>query len=169
MVTALHLTPEDLLAGAAATFEIVVPAEVLRPGANDQAAPAETAEDMTVQLRPLTIGTFQLIMKAARNDAALIPLLMIKEALVQPTLSLEEVKQLHLGLVNFLIAHIREISGLTQKKKSIDVLDRSLLVQASYLLARAFGWTPGQVQAMTMAQVAMYLELLAQETAPPHG
>lgn len=116
MVTALHLTPEDLLAGAAATFEIVVPAEVLRPGVNGQAAPNETAEDMTVELRPLTIGTFQLIMKAARNDAALIPLLMIKEALVQPTLSLEEVKQLHLGLVNFLIAHIREISGLTQKK-----------------------------------------------------
>lgn len=65
MVTALHLTPEDLLAGAAATFEIVVPAEVLRPGVNGQAAPNETAEDMTVELRPLTIGTFQLIMKAA--------------------------------------------------------------------------------------------------------
>ena len=42
-------------------------------------------------------------------------------------------------------------------------------MQASYLLARAFGWTPGQVQAMTMAQVAMYLELLAQETDHPHG
>jgi len=114
MITALHLTPEDLLAGAAATFEIVVPAEVLHPGANGQAT--ETAEDMTVQLRPLTIGAFQWIMKAARKDAALIPLLMIKEALVQPTLSLEEVKQLHLGLATLLIAHIREVSGLTQKK-----------------------------------------------------
>jgi len=104
------------MAGAAATFEIVVPAEVLRPGNNGQAPAAQMAEAMTVQLRPLTIGTFQLIMKAARNDAGLIPLLMIKEALVQPALSLEQVKQLHLGLVNFLIAHIREISGLTQKK-----------------------------------------------------
>jgi hypothetical protein len=35
---------------------------------------------------------------------------------VQPALSLGQVKQLPLGLVNFLIAHIREISGLTEKK-----------------------------------------------------
>jgi len=115
-ITALRRRLYAGLAALAVAGMLVVPAEVLRPVTNGQAAPAETAEDMTVELRPLTIGTFQLIMKAARNDAALIPLLMIKEALVQPTLSLEEVKQLHLGLVNFLIAHIREISGLTQKK-----------------------------------------------------
>ena len=71
-----------------------------------------------MQLRPLTIGTFQLIMRAARDDAGMIPLLMIKESLVSPRLSLEQVRQLHLGLVNFLIAHIREVSGLTGKKKS---------------------------------------------------
>ena len=39
----------------------------------------------------------------------------------------------------------------------------SPLVQASYLLARAFGWTPEQVQAMTMAQVSIYLDMLEQE------
>jgi hypothetical protein len=55
-------------------------------------------------------------MKASRQDAGLIPLLMIKESLVEPTLSLEQVKQLPLGLVNFLIDNIRQISGLTGKK-----------------------------------------------------
>jgi hypothetical protein len=42
----------------------------------------------------------------------------------------------------------------------------SPLIQASYRLARAFGWTPQEVQTLTMAQIAIYLELLEQET---HG
>jgi hypothetical protein len=111
----MQLTPEDLLIGASVTFDVVIPASVLHPGGN-QSSKAEPQQDIVVQLRPLTIGTFQLIMKAAKNDAALIPLLMIKESLVQPVMSLEQVKQLHLGLVNFLIQNIREISGLTGKK-----------------------------------------------------
>ncbi len=36
-------------------------------------------------------------------------------------------------------------------------------MQASYRLARAFGWTPQQVQELTMAQIGMYVELLEQE------
>ena len=36
----------------------------------------------------------------------------------------------------------------------------SSLVRTAYRLARAFGWTPQQVQAMTFGQVALYLELL---------
>jgi hypothetical protein len=112
----LQLTAEDLLAGAAMTFEVVVPPGVLRPGQNGHAAGREPAQELVVQLRPLTIGTFQLIMKAAKQETGLIPVLMIKESLVQPALSLDQVKQLHLGLINFLIGHIRQISGLTEKK-----------------------------------------------------
>lgn len=108
MATDFQATPEDLLGGAAVTFEIVVPADLLQ----------RSAGDLTVQLRPVTIGAFQLIMKAARQDDGLIPLLLIKESLVQPTLSLDQIKQLPLGLVNFLIAHIREISGLSEKKSN---------------------------------------------------
>lgn len=108
------LNPDDLLFGAETTFEIAIPQDVLYPGENSR---LET-EGKTVQLRPITIGTFQLIMKAARQDTELIPLLMIKESLVQPTLSLEQVKKLHLGLVNFLIEQIRQISGLMGKKNS---------------------------------------------------
>ena len=105
MATDFQATPEDLLAGASITFEIVLPADLLQRGT-------------AVQLRPVTIGAFQLIMKAARQDDGLIPLLLIKESLVQPTLSLEQIKQLPLGLVNFLIARIREISGLSEKKSN---------------------------------------------------
>jgi len=36
----------------------------------------------------------------------------------------------------------------------------SPLVRAGYRLARAFGWTPQQLQTMTLGQVALYLEML---------
>lgn len=106
----MELTPEELLAGSAVTFDVVIPPEILRPGDRN------SSQEVIVQLRPLTIGTFGLIMKAAKSDPGLIPLLMIKESLVQPQLSLEQVKGMHLGLVNFLIAQIRQISGLSEKK-----------------------------------------------------
>jgi hypothetical protein len=116
MMSVLQLTPEDLLAGAESTFEIAVPAQLLHPDHPSASPPSSAGQTRVVQLRPLTIGTFQLIMKAAKQEAGLIPLLMIKESLVQPTLSLDQIKQLPLGLVNFLIDHIRQISGLTGKK-----------------------------------------------------
>lgn len=106
------VTPEELLGGSEVVFDIVIPSEVLRTATTD----ADPKRELVVQLRPLTIGTFGLIMKAAKSDPALIPLLMIKESLVQPSLSLEQVKSMNLGLVNFLIAQIRQISGLTEKK-----------------------------------------------------
>jgi hypothetical protein len=114
-VDAQTLSPDDLLAGAAATFEVEVPPEVLRPG--DAGRPF-AAEAGVVRLRPLTIGAFQLILKAARNDPGLIPLLMLRESLAEPRLTLDQVKGLHLGLVTFLVGHVREISGLTVKKKT---------------------------------------------------
>ncbi|HEY1012200.1 MAG TPA: hypothetical protein VGE07_05790 [Herpetosiphonaceae bacterium] len=43
------------------------------------------------------------------------------------------------------------------------------LVMASFRLARAFGWTPQQVQALTMGQVNLYLQLLAEEAAAQDG
>ncbi|MEG3839831.1 hypothetical protein [Microcoleus sp. herbarium14] len=108
------LTPEELLGGSEIICDVAIPPEVLEHSTSS----ANTQRELVVQLRPLTIGTFGLIMKAAKNDPALIPLLMIKESLVQPSLSLEQVKSMNLGLVNFLIAEIRQISGLTEKKMS---------------------------------------------------
>ncbi len=115
-MTQLELTAEELLAGAAMVYDVVVPPGVLRPGAVPSQEGENGGKEMSVQLQPLTIGAFQLIMKAAQNDPGLIPLLMIKESLVSPRFSLEQIKGFHLGLVNFLIAHIREISGLSEKK-----------------------------------------------------
>jgi hypothetical protein len=112
----IHLTPEDLLAGATMTFDVVVPMHLLPSPQTTMADGENRPSQSVVQIRPLTIGTFQLIMKAAKTDAGLIPLLIIKESLVQPTLSLEQTKRLPLGLVNFLVDQIRQVSGLTEKK-----------------------------------------------------
>ena len=111
----LLLTAEDLLAGASMTYDLSIPPEVLHPGSE-----AGDEHATLVRLRPLTLGTFLLIMKAAKEDTSLIPLLMIQESLVEPKLSLGQIRQMHLGLINFLIGHIRQISGLGgSEKKSL--------------------------------------------------
>lgn len=112
-MTELSLTAEDLLAGAAATYQVVVPPEIIRPGSRDA---EENGKKVTVVLRPLNIGSFQLILKAAREDPGLIPILMIKESVIEPTLSLAQVRQMHLGMVDFLVGNIRRISGMAEKK-----------------------------------------------------
>ena len=45
--------------------------------------------------------------------------------------------------------------------------EASRLPQAAYRLARAFGWTPQQLQAMTMAQINMYLGFLNEDAHAP--
>jgi hypothetical protein len=106
------VTADDLLAGANATYRIEVPSEVVKPGESEGGKP------VVVHLRPITIGGFQLILKAAKEDAAMIPLLLIKESLVEPALNLQQIQRMHLGLVEYLVGHIREISGMGEKKNT---------------------------------------------------
>ncbi|MEO1261106.1 MAG: hypothetical protein AAFZ15_20055 [Bacteroidota bacterium] len=113
-MTHIKITPEDLLSGADATFDITIPTEVLHPSVGE----ASNGEQKVVQLKPLSIGIFQVILKAARDDPGMIPLLMIKESLVEPKMNLAQIKQMHLGLVEFLLKHVRQISGFMEKKKS---------------------------------------------------
>ena len=102
----MSISADDLLAGANTTYSVEIPAGVLKPGAEADAKGA------TVKIKPLTIGAFQLILKAAKEDAGLIPLLMIKEALVEPAMNFALVQRMHLGLVEYLVAHIWGISGM---------------------------------------------------------
>ncbi|MES0488417.1 MAG: hypothetical protein ABUK01_00390 [Leptospirales bacterium] len=117
----LKLTPEEMLAGSQFNYDLTIPEEILKPAMNSESsADISSGKDSklhnTVTIVPLSISRFQLIMKAAKNDPAMIPLLMIKESLREPSLSLKQIEQLHMGLVRFLIQNIREISGLLEKK-----------------------------------------------------
>ena len=148
------LSAQDLLVGSTLLHDVAVPDAILRPQAGALEA---TGTAGIVRLKPLAIGRLALISKAAREDSGLVPLLMIKEALVEPKMSLDEVRQLHVGLVHFLVGAINRISGLTADGEAIDAALGSPVGSAHLLLAKHFGWTPEQVSQLTPGQVMVYL------------
>jgi hypothetical protein len=147
------LNAEDLLTGSRAIHEVVIPPAVLTPG-RDAASDAPLAH---VRLRPLSVGMLTLISRATREDASLAPLLMIKEAMIEPTLSLDHIRQMHVGLVYYLVGQINRISGLDADGAALDGAVETPLGRMHILLARHFGWTPEQVSQLTPGQVAVYL------------
>jgi hypothetical protein len=163
VTAATFLTPEDLLAGRDAVFDVEVPGEVLRPAAEADGDPVPGGR---VRLRPLTVGDVQLIAKAAREDGVLTSVLMIQRALVEPQLKQAEIAALHGGLVAFLVERINRISGLTSTDDDLRALSESPLVQAFFILAREFHWTPEQLRGMTVGEVFAYLEM-AQRSGEP--
>ena len=141
------LTAEDLLTSSRAIHEVMIPAAVLTPGRDAES----DAPHACVRLRPLSVGILTLISRAARDDASLAPLLMIKEAMLEPTLSLDHIRQMHVGLVYYLVSQINRISGLDGARWCTPLGGMHIL------LAKHFGWTPEQVSQLTPGQVAVYL------------
>ncbi len=148
------LTPEELLAGAAATHEIEVPARLLDAGSHD-------ARSRTVTLRPLTLRDVQSVARAAKGDGPLTSLLMVRQSMVVPSLSADQVSALPAGLVQFLLARVNEISGLATTPDELDSAVRDPMTRACFVLAREFGWTASQCSELTIGQVLMYLEMLS--------
>jgi len=158
------LSATDLLAGSALLHTVTVPGALLQPG-------QPGAASGTVRLRPLSVGAMAVISRAARDDAALVPLLMLRESLVEPALTLDQLRQLSVGLVHFLVGEVNRASGLSAEGEAFDQALQSPAARAHLLLARHFGWTPEQVAQLTPGQVMVYLSgidrLLAFEQA--HG
>ncbi len=86
-------------------YTLKIPVEILKP---------KDGVQQQVIIRPLSVHSFQLIAKAAKDDHALIPLLIIKESVVDPPLGINDIRSMKVGLVNFLIGEIRQISGIIQ-------------------------------------------------------
>lgn len=150
------LTAEDLVAGADATFEVELPANVF---------PAATAVDRRtgrVRLRPLTVRDVHLIAKAAKADDVLTVALMIQKAVVEPALTDKDVARMPAGLVRFLVEQIDRISGLRSSDDELRGLAGSPIVQAFFVLTKEFGWTPDEIRRLTVAQVLAYLEMLTE-------
>lgn len=143
----MPLSAEELLAGSGISHEVELP-EDLSPGG-----------DGRVVLRPLTVRHLQRIDKAAREDEALSAALMIREALVEPALQLEQVQKLPAGLARFLVDRINEISGVSTPRDALEELVQAPLARSCFVLAREFGWTPEEVSGMTIGQILLYLEM----------
>ena len=87
----------------------------------------------------------------------MVPLLLVKESMVEPTMSLDELRRLHAGLIHYLVSKVNTISGLSPSGDVLDDAVRSPAGQVHVLLAKHFGWSPDQVARLTPGQVAVYL------------
>jgi len=158
----MALAVEDLLLGGRVTHEVVVPPDVLEPvGAG--------AIPRAVVLRPLVLADVQRIQRAARDDEALTSVLMVQQAMVEPAVTMEQVNQMHCGLVEFLVGEVNRISGLRLGRDELDDVVRAPMARACFELARHFGWTPDECAALTVGQILTYLELLGADAAVPNA
>lgn len=157
----MTLTANDLLAGSSQQHQITLPETVFAEG--DPAAGGQ------VRLRPLTVGDVQRITKAAKDQGVLTSLLMVQQALVEPAMSMEQISQLPAGLTQFLLSQVNRISGLSVSQDDLQSAIRTPLTQATFVLAREFGWTPAECAELTLGQILLYLEMLCGETqSQPH-
>jgi len=147
----MTITAEQLLSGESARHEVEIPAELLP----SDAVPLNP----TLTVRPLTVRDLQLISSAVRDDETLTAALMIQQAIVDPPLRVELVKQMPAGLARFLVERINAISGITTPGHALEELVQAPLAKACFVLAKEFGWTPEQVSGMTIGQILMYLEM----------
>src|SRR5438874_748002 len=105
-----YLTADELLAGSAVTHAVEIPAELLPPRAGSN---GDGAQPGRVRMRPLTVRDIQRVTKAARDDDALLSVLMLKEALVEPELSFEQLNELPAGVARILLHELNRVSGLS--------------------------------------------------------
>jgi len=154
------LSPEELLAGSSLTYDVEVPAAVLQP-----TAPDAGAEPRKVRLRPLTVADLQLVSRAAKENDTLIGMLMVQRALIEPQLSVAQVAALHAGLVEFLAQEVNRVSGLSTSSRDVSTALEAPLVRAAVVLAREYGWTPQQVNELTLGQVLLHLGLIKESGA----
>ncbi len=116
-----------------------------------------------VALRPLSVRDLQRIDKAARDDDGLSAALMIKQALAEPSLNVDQVMQLPAGLGRFLVEKINAISGIDTPQDVLEEYVQAPLAKACFILSREFGWTPEEVSGMTIGQILLYLEMTRRE------
>ena len=151
------LSADDLLLGGTAAHTVAVSAAILDPGGN------AAGEGGTVKLRPLRLLDLQRVHKAAGEGSQLAAVLMVQQALVEPALSIDQVNRLHAGLVQFLLAEVHRISGLTLSGDELSSAVQAPLARACFTLSREFGWTPEQCAGLSVGQVLLYLEMLARD------
>ena len=156
-----YLSAEELLAGGSITHDVEVPADVLSPGTEGKS----WSGALKVRLRPLVLRDIQRVTKAAKDDNALLSVLMLKESIVEPALSFEQVHSLSAGLARFLLHQLNRVSGLVLEDDEMGEVVQAPLARACFILAREFGWSPQEVGDLTMGQVLLYLEMLRRGTA----
>ena len=105
------LSADELLAGGDISYDIEVPARVLNP-TGAAIVDTDPLQAKTVKLKPLTVSDLQRISRAAKDSDNLTATLMVQSALVEPAMSVMQVAAMHVGLVEFLLEKVNQISGI---------------------------------------------------------
>ncbi len=161
----MMLTTEELLAGSGLTFQVDVPREVLSPGGNGHAQGERTSS--TVRLKPLTVGDLQIISRAAKESDHLIAALMVQRSLVEPAVTVAEAASMHIGLMQYLLGEVNRISGIVTDVENLSSSLEAPMVKAAFLLAREFGWTPQQINELTLGQIVLHLQMMKENAQHP--
>lgn len=149
------LTADELLAGAALSHEVEVPAHLL----------AAATSPGCVRLKPLSLADVRTVARAAKGDGPLTSLLMVQQSLVAPALSVDQIAALPAGLVQFLLARVNVISGLGIEPETLEAAVRDPMARACLVLGRELGWTAAQCAELTVGQILVYLEMLGRGEA----
>ena len=157
----MMLTAEELLAGSQLDFAVDVPEEVLRPEGNGIAE----GVPHRVRMRPLTVNDLQIISRAAKESDQLIATLMVQRSLVEPKLSIAETAGMHVGLMQFLLQEVNRISGIILETEQQQAAVEAPLTKAAFILSKAFGWTPAEINNLTLGQVMLHLQMLNEKNA----
>jgi len=159
----MMLTAEELLAGSGLTFQVDVPSEVMTPGGNGHGK----SGPQSVRLKPLTVSDLQIISRAAKESDHLIAALMVQRSLVEPAVSVAEAAAMHIGLMQYLLQEVNRISGITTDMDGFSASMEAPMVKAAFLLAREFGWTPQQVNDLTLGQILLHLQMMKENARHP--
>lgn len=154
------LSGEELLAGSGVEFSVPIPNNILNT--DESASEEKNMPEQTVRLRPLTVNDLQLIARAAKENDSLTATLMVKQALIDPEMSVQQVSALHVGLMQFLLQKVNEISGISAGTEQLNEALEAPLTKAAFILAKEFGWTPQQVNELTLGQILLNLHMLRQ-------
>lgn len=153
-----YLSAEELLAGSTLSYDMEVPDEVINPGQLE----SEDSPKLKIKLRPLSMNSVQRILKASRDDDGLMSALMVKESVMEPVLSYENVMKLNSGLIRYILGEVQRISGLKASEDELTQAVQEPMAKACFILAREFGWSPQQISDLTLGQVLMYIEMIRQ-------
>ncbi|MCG8671787.1 MAG: hypothetical protein MI867_20455 [Pseudomonadales bacterium] len=153
------LSADELLAGGEVTYDIEVPSNVLNP-AGAAAIDPDPANAKVLRLQPLTVADLQRISRAAKDSDNLAATLMVQAALVEPQLTVMQVAAMHVGLVEFLLEKVNQISGINTGLDDVNQAAQDPLAKAAFILAKEYGWTPQDVNNLTLGQVMLHLQML---------
>jgi hypothetical protein len=91
----------------------------------------------------------------------------VQRSLVEPVVSVAEAMTMPVGLMQFLLHEVNRISGITADEDELANALEAPMAKAAFLLAKEFGWTPQQVNDLTLGQILLHLQMMKANTPGP--